>query len=354
MESQLNHHLLQQIQRLGADYGFHSVGVAATDLGDAVTQFQGWLAADYHGEMTYMADHGSKRWQPAELVPGTRSIISATLPYLPERGADQPAPEALLGLPDRGYISRYALGRDYHKLFRKRLQHYAEALQPLLGPFNYRVFVDSAPVLERPIAIEAGLGWMGKHTLTLTRSGSWFFLGEIYTDLALPTGQPIESHCGYCDRCISICPTQAIVAPYQLDARRCISYLTIELKGVIPKALRPLIGNRIYGCDDCQLVCPWNRFATTTQEADFLPRHGLDNPALLELISWDEATFNQRTEGMPLRRLGFERWQRNIVVALGNSGGGDVVRHALEAIRPSASLLVQEHIIDALVQLGDP
>ncbi|MEW6646051.1 MAG: tRNA epoxyqueuosine(34) reductase QueG [Pseudomonadota bacterium] len=338
--------LVQQIRQWGAALGFQQVGISHTDLSAAETELNQWLAAGHHGEMAYMAQHGSKRSRPAELVPGTLSIISARMNYLP------PAAEPWGVLQDgtRGYIARYALGRDYHKLIRTRLQKLAAQIEGAIGPHGYRVFSDSAPVLEKPIAAQAGLGWVGKHSNLLTRQGSWFFLGEIYTDLPLPADHAASAHCGRCTACIDICPTRAIIAPYTVDARLCISYLTIELHGAIPEPLRPLLGNRIYGCDDCQLVCPWNRHARHTAEADFLPRRGLDAPQLVDLFAWSEEEFLHRTEGSPLRRLGHERWLRNIAVALGNAPATAAIRAALQQQANHPSALVREHVAWALAR----
>ena len=346
-------HLARQIKAWGQELGFQSVGIADTGLNHAEQQFKAWLAKQYHGEMDYMSRHGHKRTQPAALVPGTLSVISLRMEYLPESPQDM---QAVLENPARGYISRYALGRDYHKVIRKRLQRLAKKIESVAGNFGYRVFCDSAPVLEKPLANKAGLGWIGKHTnLIAYKNGSWFFLGEIYTDLPLPPDPPVEtSHCGSCRACLDICPTKAIVAPYQLDARRCISYLTIELKGAIPVPFRKAIGNRIYGCDDCQMVCPWNRHAQLTVEADFLPRNGLDRPTLIELFQWDEATFLAKTEGSAIRRLGHERWLRNIAVALGNAPASASVIQALKQRLNHPSCLVQEHVQWALSQHISP
>ena len=330
------------------ELGFQYLGISDTDLGEDERRLQAWLAEGCHGEMEYMERHGRKRSRPAELVPGTLSIISVRMDYWP--GAPGQA-EAVLADPARAYISRYALGRDYHKLIRKRLQRLARRIEQAIGPFGYRVFTDSAPVLEKPLARKAGLGWIGKHTnLIHPAAGSWFFLGEIYTDLPLTTdpGRIEDDHCGTCRRCIDICPTQAIVEPYRLDARRCISYLTIELQGTIPVELRPRLGNRIYGCDDCQLVCPWNRFAQITAETGFLPRHGLDSAELIDLFAWSETEFLSRTEGSPIRRLGHERWLRNIAVALGNAPPSAAVVAALRARSDHPSALVREHVAWAL------
>ncbi len=342
--------LPERIRAWARDLGFQGAGFAGVDLGADEARLQAWLAADRHGEMAWMARHGTRRSRPPELVPGTVSVISVRMDYLPPAGAP---PEAVLDRPGLGYVSRYALGRDYHKVMRRRLQRLAERIAGAAGPFGYRVFVDSAPVLERALARDAGLGWIGKHTNLLAReAGSWFFLGEIYTDLPLPADAPGTAHCGDCRACIDICPTGAIVAPYQLDARLCISYLTIEHPGSIPEPLRPLLGNRIYGCDDCQLVCPWNRFATPTPEADYLPRQGLDAPRLRELFLWSEEAFLRRTEGSPIRRIGHGRWLRNIAVALGNCGQGDADAAALGERREHPDPVVREHVAWALERLG--
>jgi len=298
-----------------------------------------------------MARHGTRRSRPEALVPGTLRVICARMDYFPP-GDD---PHLRLADPASAYISRYALGRDYHKLLRIRLQRLADRIGAAVGPFGYRVFVDSAPVLEKALATKAGLGWIGKHTNLIAReAGSWFFLGEIYTDLPLPVDAPVGDHCGTCRACIEACPTRAIVAPYRLDARLCISYLTIELDGPIPLELRPLLGNRIYGCDDCQLACPWNRFARPTPEADFLPRLGLDSATLCALFAWDEAEFLRRTEGSAIRRIGHARWLRNLAVALGNSRGGPAVERALRGRADDPSPVVREHVAWALARLGRP
>ncbi len=340
--------LKRQIRVWAAELGLTDVGFAGIELEEAERQLNAWLAAGYHGEMDYMARHGSKRSRPAELEPGTLSVICARLDYLPE---EQAAIEEALAEPSRAYISRYALGRDYHKLLRKRLARLAARIAEEVGEFGHRVFVDSAPVLEKPLAAAAGLGWVGKHSNLLTREGSWFFLGEIYTTLPLEPDEAVAEHCGRCSACIDICPTAAIVEPYVVDARRCISYLTIELHGAIPEPLRPLIGNRIYGCDDCQLACPWNRFARLGAEADFLPRHSLDSASLLELFAWDEESFLSNTEGSAIRRLGHQRWLRNIAVALGNAlrtGDDAAIRDGLESRLAHPSELVREHVAWAL------
>jgi len=328
--------LSNDIEQWATDLGFQQFGIADIDLSEHEQHLNQWLQKGLHGEMEYMARHGSKRSHPEELVNGTVRVISLRMDYLPPESA---APQDILRDKNKGYISRYALGRDYHKLIRKRLQQLATKMEQaisLLEPskntdFAYRVFTDSAPVLEKALAEKANLGWMGKHTNLINRkAGSWFFLGEIYTNLPLPvTDQQYENHCGSCTACIDICPTQAIIEPYVVNAKRCISYLTIELHGSIPVEFRKDIGNRIYGCDDCQLTCPWNRFAKPTNEKDFFSRHKLDDSNLLELFNWDEETFLKQTEGSAIRRIGFERWQRNIVVALGNAPKSDEIVHAL-------------------------
>ena len=340
--------LARSIKDWGQELGFAHVGIAGVELGEHEQHLQRWLEAGYHGEMDYMGAHGSKRSHPDELVPGTLRVVSLRMDYLP--GDTQMAQR--LAQPDKAYVSRYALGRDYHKLIRKRVQHLAERIQQAIGPFGFRAFVDSAPVLEKAIAQEAGLGWIGKNTLLLNRkAGSYFFLAELFVDLPLPVDAAQASeHCGRCQACLDICPTGAFVGPYVLDARRCISYLTIELKSAIPVELRPLIGNRVFGCDDCQIVCPWNRFARTTGEGDFKPRHGLDNADLAELFMWDEATFLGNTEGSPLRRAGYERWLRNLAVGLGNAPSTIPVIEALRARRQHPSELVREHVEWALAQ----
>ena len=342
--------LAERIREWGRELGFQAIGIAGIDLEAEEQRLHAWLAAGRHGGMDYMAAHGTKRSRPAELVPGTRSVISVRMDYLPE---PQERAWTVLEDPDTAYISRYALGRDYHKPMRKRLQRLAQRIEAAVGPFGYRAFVDSAPVLEKPLAARAGLGWVGKHTNVLSRdAGSWFFLGEIYTDLPLPADAPVSDHCGSCRACIDVCPTAAITAPYELDARLCISYLTIEHFGPIPEGLRPLLGNRIYGCDDCQLVCPWNRFARLTADDDYLPRHGLDAPALVGLFAWDEATFLKRMEGSPIRRLGHERWLRNLAVALGNAPTSGEVVAALRDRLGTVSDLVDEHVRWALRRHG--
>ena len=340
--------LAQSIKDWGRELGFQQVGITDVDLGEHEAHLQRWLDAGYQGEMDYMAAHGSKRSHPDELVPGTLRVVSLRMDYLPgdTRMAER------LAQPEQAYVSRYALGRDYHKLVRKRLQQLAERIQAVIGPFGHRAFVDSAPVLEKAIAEKAGLGWIGKNTLVLNRkAGSWFFLGELFVDIPLPIDAPHASeHCGRCTACMDICPTAAFAGPYVLDARRCISYLTIELKGSIPEELRAPIGNRVFGCDDCQIVCPWNRFARPTEQADFQPRHGLDSGGLVELFLWTEAEFLSRTEGSPLRRAGYERWLRNLAVGLGNAPSTIPVLEALRARREHPSELVREHVAWALAR----
>ncbi len=324
-----NASLAARIKQLGLALGFQQVGFADLDLSVASARLLAWLDKGFQGSMEYMQKHGSKRWTPAELVPGTASVISVRMDYFPPDIADA---ESVLADSNLAYVSRYALGRDYHKLMRNRLQRLADDIRVLVGEFGYRVFVDSAPVLEKPIAEKAGLGWIGKHTNVInTHAGSWFFLGEIYTDLVLPAELPATPHCGTCTRCISACPTGAIVAPFELDARLCISYLTIELDDSIPNHLRPMLGNRIYGCDDCQLVCPWNKFAKLSAEPDFRARHRLDRASLLELFAWDEAQFLRNTEGSAIRRIGHRRWLRNLAVAIGNAARADIDATAFRA-----------------------
>ena len=340
------HRLLEDIQHWGQELGFTGLGVAAIELGEDEARLADWLAAGFHGELDYMARHGAKRTQPALLVPGTVSCISVRMDYWPAAAADA---ATVLADPVRGYVSRYALGRDYHKVLRGRLAALCERIQAAIGPFGHRVFTDSAPVMEKALARNAGLGWIGKHTNLIDRhAGSWFFLGEIYVDLDLPVATPASAHCGSCSACLPACPTGAIVAPYRLDARRCISYLTIELKGAIPVELRPAIGNRIYGCDDCQLVCPWNKFAQPTAVGDFAPRHGLDDADLVSLFGWSEAEFLARTAGSAIRRIGHERWMRNIAVALGNAPTSPAVIAALAARADDGSALVRDHVSWAL------
>jgi epoxyqueuosine reductase len=338
--------LAAHIKTWGQALGFQAIGISDTDLHHAEPEFAAWLANGLHGEMDYMSRHGMKRMRPAELVPGTVRVITARMDYLPPEAMDS---EQVLHDPQAAFISRYALGRDYHKVIRTRLQHLCDQITAAIGDFGYRVFTDSAPVAEVHLAGKSGLGWRGKHTLLLSReAGSWFFLGEIYTDLPLPVDKPLENHCGTCTSCITACPTGAITAPYQVDARRCISYLTIELQGSIPEALRPLMGNRIYGCDDCQLYCPWNRFAKLSAEPDFQARHGLDSATLVTLFGWSEEEFERNTAGSAIRRIGHERWLRNIAVALGNAPKTEATVAALQQRADHPSALVREHVAWAL------
>ncbi|MFZ5522494.1 MAG: tRNA epoxyqueuosine(34) reductase QueG [Pseudomonadota bacterium] len=340
--------LATQIRAWAHELGFQSVGISDTDLSAAENGLLDWLALGWHGELDYMANHGTKRSRPAELLPGTLRVISLCMNYAPPDARDS---WQVLAEGARAFISRYALGRDYHKVLRNRLAKLADKIRDTVSEFNGRVFTDSAPVMEVELASKAGLGWRGKHTLLLSREhGSWFFLGEIYVNLPLPVDEPQEEHCGSCTRCIDVCPTRAIIAPYRLDARRCISYLTIELRGSIPVELRPLIGNRIYGCDDCQLVCPWNSFAQTTVEPDFVVRHGLDDVSLLELFKWDEAEFKSKFAGSAIHRIGHAQWLRNIAVALGNAAKSDEVISALRLRAGHESELVREHVEWALMQ----
>jgi len=337
--------LKENIRQAGEKLGFAAIGVARAEVGAAAGHLHDWLAAGYHGEMDYMARHAELRARPELLQPGTLSVISAAIDYLPAKDI----PEQ----PGQAAISRYAQGRDYHKVVRSRLQKLAETISALIGPFGYRAFADSAPVMEVEFASQAGLGWRGKHTLLLSKQGSWRFLGEIYTDLPLPPDAPIEEHCGTCTACLTACPTGAIIAPYRVDARRCISYLTIELAGSIPEEFRPLLGNRIYGCDDCQSCCPWNHFAQVGDH-EFRPRHGLDTASLLELFAWTEQQFNDRLAGNPIRRIGHARWLRNIAVGLGNGQDNPETRAALQARTDHPSTVVREHVAWALAHLGRP
>jgi len=337
--------LARAIKTWGRELGFQAVGIADTDLGAAEGGLAAWLAAGFHGEMDYMARHGSRRARPAELHCGTLRVIGARMNYQPQ------AVEAwsVVRAPDKAYIARYATGRDYHKLLRRRLEQLCRRIEHEIGAFGHRVYTDSAPVMEVELAAKSGLGWRGKHTLLLAReAGSYFFLGEIYTDLPLPVDAPVSEHCGSCSKCLDVCPTRAIVAPYKLDARRCISYLTIELKGSIPPQLRPLIGNRVYGCDDCQLACPWNRYAQVSGEADFRVRHGLDDAQLTQLFAWSESQFRERMAGSAIHRIGFERWSRNLAVGLGNAASSAAVIAALRARAGDSSALVREHVAWAL------
>lgn len=341
--------LARQIKAWAQDLGFADARISKALLPpEAEAQLQAWLEEGCHGEMDYMARHGSLRVKPTELVPGTLSIISVRLPYWP---AEAKASEDVLADGRQAYLSRYALGRDYHKVIRARLQKLADQISLTVGSFGYRVFTDSAPVAEVALAAQAGMGWRGKHTLLLNRQqGSLFFLGELFTDLPLPEDEAEEGHCGRCTRCIDICPTQAITAPYKVDARRCISYLTIELKTAIPLALRPLIGNRVYGCDDCQLSCPWNRFAVNTAEPDFAVRHGLDQVSLLELFGWTEAQFKERLAGSPIYRIGYGKWLSNLAVGLGNAPYDPAIVAALALRADDENELVAEPVRWALQQ----
>jgi epoxyqueuosine reductase len=340
--------LAQEIKQWSRELGFAAAGIAGVELGEDEAQLRDWLAQGLHGEMEYMARHGDKRSRPAELLPGTLRVVSVRMDY---GTGDDAAAWQTLAEGGRAYVARYALGRDYHKLMRARLQQLADRIAAAVGDFGYRVFVDSAPVLERALARNAGLGWIGKNACLIDRnSGSWFFLGELYTDLPLPVDAPATAHCGTCTRCIEICPTQAIVAPNRIDARRCISYLTIEAQGPIPLEFRAAIGNRIFGCDDCQLVCPWNKFATRFDEPDFRARNELDSASLAQLFAWEEEEFLRRTEGSAIRRTGWLGWLRNIAVALGNAPSTPEVMAALESRRSHPSELVREHVEWALGQ----
>jgi len=340
--------LAAKIKQWGKEFGFAEVGITDIDLSEHEAQLQRWLDNGYHGEMNYMAAHDMKRARPAELVPGTQRIISVKMNYLPPEASFAKA----LGNKETAYISRYALGRDYHKVIRNKLKKLGQKIEQEVGQFGFRPFVDSAPVLERQLAEKAGLGWRGKNSLLINKqAGSWFFLGELFVDLPLPIDEPNkEEGCGKCTACITLCPTGAIVEPYVVDARKCISYLTIELQGTIPKQYRPLLGNRVYGCDDCQLVCPWNRFGQLAQEDDFTPRKNLKDQELLTLFNWTEEAFLKNTEGSPIRRIGFERWQRNLAVGLGNAPFNQGIIDTLNQALPNSSELVQEHIEWALTQ----
>ena len=348
--------LFPQVQEWARELGFSQIGVTGVDLSSAEPGLVSWLAQGFHGDMAYMAAHGLKRARPAELVPGTVSVITVRMNYLPAATPDgwQAIEFERLQRPGEGIVSLYARGRDYHKVLRTRLQKLSDRIGQHIGPFGYRVFTDSAPVLEAELSSRSGQGWRGKHTLVLNReAGSMFFLGEIYVDLALPHSEPVAAHCGSCQACIDVCPTQAIVAPHRIDARRCISYLTIEHAGPIPLELRPLMGNRIYGCDDCQLICPWNKFAQRNALPDFDARPGLAGTQLVFLFGWTEQDFLRYTEGGPIRRIGHERWLRNVAVALGNAlraTNSHIIRAALQARADDASALVREHVAWALAQ----
>jgi epoxyqueuosine reductase len=351
--------LVAQLRGWATDCGLSQIAIAGVDLAQAEQGLLDWLAAGFHGGMGYMARHGLTRARPAQLLPGTVSIISARADYLPRTAPDQwlADEQAAADDPEHAVVSVYARGRDYHKVLRQRLQRLADRLAGAVGPYGHRVFTDSAPVLEVELATRSGLGWRGKHTLALSReAGSMFFLGEIFVDLALPLDAPVSAHCGQCTACIDVCPTAAIVAPYRLDARRCISYLTIEHEGAIDENLRPLIGNRIYGCDDCQLACPWNKYAQRSALPDFDVRDDLAAPTLLELWSWQEGQFLRRTEGSAIRRIGWQRWRRNLAIGLGNAwraSGNPAIAAALAAARATADPLVGEHIDWALRQRRD-
>ena len=339
--------LATDIKTWGIEFGFQQVGITGIDLEEDERHLLDWLNHGMHGEMAYMERHGKKRSRPDLLRPGTIRVISARMDYLPPKTRSA---EAVLGDGERAFISRYALGRDYHKVMRSRLKKLAQRIEAAIGPFGYRVFTDSAPVLEKALARNAGLGWIGKHSNLLhPEAGSWFFIGEIYTDLPLPMDQEFAGeHCGACTACIDICPTRAIVGPYRVDARRCISYLTIEYRGVIPEEFRAAMGNRIYGCDDCQMVCPWNRFAQYSSEPDYQPRHQLDEVGLVECFLWSESEFNDKTEGSAIRRIGYECWLRNVAVALGNAPTSAAVVNALNRRKNHRSALVREHVDWAL------
>ena len=340
--------LRERLDAIAVELGFDQVGIAGIDLPEDEANLERWLGEERHGGMEYMARHGRRRSRPADLVPGTLRVISVRMSALApdaRRAAD------VLADGGKAYVARYALGRDYHKLMRSRLAELARRLEAEIGPFGYRAFVDSAPVMEKPLARDAGLGWIGKHTnLINERAGSFFMLGELFTDLPLPVGERAKDRCGSCSACLPACPTGAITAPYQLDARRCISYLTIEHHGAIPEPLRAAIGNRVFGCDDCQLVCPWNKFARAASEPDFRARHGLDAPELVELFEWSEPEYLARTEGSALRRLGYRRWLRNLAVALGNAPRSEAAAAALRARADDGDAVVREHVAWALAQ----
>ena len=343
--------LVSQIQAWARELGFSQIGVAGVDLSSAEPGLQAWLAHGFHGDMAYMARHGMKRARPAELVPGTVSVVTVRMDYLPRDTPDDWTERELgrLKNPGEGIVSVYARGRDYHKALRTRLQKLAQGLNEAVGPLGYRVVTDSAPVLEAELAARSGQGWRGKHTLLLSRErGSIFFLGEIYTSLKLASPEPQSDHCGSCTACIDVCPTKAITGPHRLDARKCISYLTIELKTSIPIEFRKAIGNRIYGCDDCQLICPWNKFARKATVPDFEPRNGLDSATLVALFAWTEADFNEQLQGSPIRRIGHERWLRNIAVALGNAERSTDVVAALQSRAEHPNAMVREHVRWAL------
>jgi epoxyqueuosine reductase len=349
LNTQNKKQLSDSIKRWGRELGFQEIGFATTELANDEDYLMKWLEQGRHGAMSYMKSHGTKRSRPDDLVPGTVSVISVRMDYMPPSSKH---PIEVLNNNELAYVSRYAMGRDYHKLMRQRLQKLATKIEEEYGDFGYRCFVDSAPVLEKALARNAGLGWIGKHSnLINPKAGSWFFLGEIYTDLPLDTDEPFSKHhCGSCNACIDICPTKAIVAPMQVDARRCISYLTIELRETIPEEFRKMIGNRVYGCDDCQLICPWNKFSKNSEEDNFRVRHGLDSTSLVELFAWTETDFFKNTEGSAIRRIGYESWSRNIAVGLGNAPSTNEVISALKERQDDASALVREHVAWALAQ----
>ena len=339
--------LASDIKTWGRELGFQQIGISDVDLSDADAHLQSWLKNNFHGEMDYMQRHGAMRSHPELLVPGTVKIISARMDYLPA----EPQMIEVLNNSSLAYISRYALGRDYHKVLRQRLQKLADKIQNTVGDFGYRALVDSAPVLERALAEKAGLGWIGKNTMLINKkAGSWFFLGELFTDLPLPVDDKASAHCGSCQSCLDICPTDAFTGPNSLDARKCISYLTIELRSSIPENLRPLIGNRVFGCDDCQLCCPWNKFSSATEEKDFSPRHELDRTELITLFNWTEDDFLEKTAGSPIRRIGYECWLRNLAVGLGNADSTAQIIEALQNKIDHPSTLVREHVQWALEQ----
>ena len=342
--------LAEQIKKWAIELGFDAAGITDIDLAPHEEHLEKWIKKGMHGQMDYMHKHGTKRTRPDELVEGTMRVISVRMDYSQE---DIKQAEGILGEPDIGYISRYALGRDYHKVIRNKLKHLAKKIEARVGPFGYRVFTDSAPVLEKALAEKAGLGWIGKHSNLLnSKTGSWFFLGEIYVDIDLPIDTPASNHCGTCTNCIDLCPTKAIVGPYQVDARKCISYLTIELRGSIPEQFRKPKGNRIYGCDDCQLVCPWNKFAQATKEVDFTPREQLTDRKLVELLNWKEIDFLKHTEGSAIRRIGYQAWVRNIAVGLGNAKSSNVVVSAIKRklLEDNLSEMAIEHLNWAIDQ----
>jgi epoxyqueuosine reductase len=342
--------LAGDIKAWARELGFQQAGIAGVELGEDAAHLRDWLAQGQHGAMEYMQRHGERRERPEALVPGTVRVVSVRMDY--GTGEDAAAWDTLAD-GERAYVARYALGRDYHKVLRNRLQKLADRIQERIGPFGHRVFTDSAPVLERALARNAGLGWIGKNACLIHRdAGSWFFLGELFVDVPLPVDAPATAHCGTCRRCLDVCPTQAIVAPNRVDARRCISYLTIELDGPIPEEFRAPIGNRIFGCDDCQLVCPWNKFARRFDEPDFRARNDLDAASLVELFAWDEAEFLRRTEGSAIRRTGWRGWQRNLAVALGNAPTTPAVVAALDAARTHPDAMVREHVLWALARHG--